>query len=239
MATGRPGKGPTSAAPGPGWWEGAWRVVSSRRVLTGVGVTVFVAVLMGSGVLAYRLYAARQELKAQGLLGEALARAEAVTDSLRGGKPEDVKPEAVQEALRGFQKVREQYPRSKAAGFALMQIGHLEYRLGRYAEAARTYEAYLTEDGRGPFAFWAAMGQGYSLEGSEDWDRALRVYQAAAERHGGTPLAAEALMGVGRCHEALTHLKEAQAVYSEIVRKYPGTVWGSLAEGRLAFLEAS
>lgn len=214
-------------------------MVSSRRVLAGVGLTVLVAVLVGSGVLAYRLYAARQELNAQALLGRALGRAEIVTDSLRGGKPQDVKPEAVQEALGGFRKVREQYPRSRAAGFALLQMGDLEYRLGRYAEAARTYEAYLTEDARGAFAFWAAMGQGYSLEGSEEWDRALRVYQAAAERHGGTPLAAEALMGVARCHEAVARLKEAEAVYTEIVRKHPDTVWGSLAERRLAFLEAS
>jgi len=208
-------------------------------VLGVLAFAVLVAVLVATGVLAYRLYAARQELKAQALLGEALGRAEAVTDGLRGGKPEDVKPEAVQEALGGFQKVREQYPRSKAAGFALLQMGHLEYRLGRYAAAARTYEAYLVEDPRGAFAFWAAMGQGYSLEGSEEWDRALRVYQAAAERHAGTPLAAEALMGVARSHEAVSRLKEAEAVYTEIMRKYPDTVWGSLAERRLAFLEAS
>ena len=202
-------------------------------------MSFLVAVLVGTGVLAYRLYAARQELKAQALLGEALGRAEIVTDSLRGGKPEELKPEAIQETLGGFQKVREQYPRSRAAGFALLQMGHLEYRLGRYAEAGRTYAAYLAEDPHGPFAFWAAMGQGYALEGSEDWDRALQVYQAASERHAGTPLAAEALMGVGRCHEAVTRLKEAQAVYTEVMKKYPNTVWGSLAERRLAFLEAS
>lgn len=239
MATRRPGTGPTSGAPLPGGWERAWRAVGSRRVLGSLTVSLLVAFLVGTGVLAYRLLAARQELKAQALLGEALGRTEIVTDSLRGGTPEDLKPEAVQEALGGFQKVREQYPGSRAAGFALLQMGHLEYRLGRYAEAARSYEAYLAEDPRGPFAFWAAMGQGYSLEGSGDWDRALRVYQAAAERHAGTPPAAEALMGVARCHEAVTRLKEAEAVYTEIMRKYPNTVWGSLAERRLAFLEAS
>lgn len=190
-------------------------------------------------MLAYRLYAARQELQAQALLGEALTKAESIVEVVRGGKPEDLKPEAVQEALGALRKVREEYPRSDAAGFALLQAGDLQYRLGRYGDAATTYEAYLQEYPRGPFVFWAAMGQGYSLEGEEEWERAARVYEAAAERHAGVSLAAEALMGVGRCYEALARLQEAQGVYTEVVKRYPDTVWGSLAERRLAFLEAS
>jgi len=204
-----------------------------------MGLALLAALLVGTGLSAYRLYAARQELRAQALLGEALTKGESVMEALQGGNPSDLKPEAAQEVLGALQKVRAEYPRSQAAGLALLQVGHLQYRLRRYAEAARTYEAYLGEYPRGPFVFWAAMGQGYSLEGQEEWERAARVYEAAAERHGGTPLAAEALMGVGRCYEALSRPREAQTIYTDIVRKYPDTVWGSQAERRLAFLEAS
>ncbi|MEK7338441.1 MAG: tetratricopeptide repeat protein [candidate division NC10 bacterium] len=239
MAAGGNIRGPEGGAALPGGWEGFWRAATSRRTLTGLGLALLAGLLIGTGLLAYRLYAARQELKAQALLGEALTEAESVTEALRGGKPEDLNQEAAQKVLGALQKVREEYPRSQAAGFALLQVGHLQYRLGRYAEAARTYEAYLREYPRGPFVFWAAMGQGYSLEGQGEWERAARVYEAAAERHAGTPLAAEALMGVGRCYEALTRVREAQAIYTEVVKKYPETVWGSLAERRLAFLEAS
>ncbi len=239
MAVRRTVRGPAGGGELPGRWGTFWRVATSRRSLAGLGLALLAGLLVGTGLLAYRLYAARQELQAQALLGEALTRAETLTEALRGGKPEDLKQEAVQEVLGALQRVREEYPRSQAAGFALLQVGHLRYRLGRYAEAATSYEAYLGEYPRGPFVFWAAMGQGYSLEGQEDWERAARVYQAAAERHAGTPLAAEALMGVGRCYEALTRVGEAQAIYTEVVKKYPETVWGSLAERRLAFLEAS
>ncbi|MCI0370732.1 MAG: tetratricopeptide repeat protein [candidate division NC10 bacterium] len=239
MGTERTARGRGGGAEPRGRWEGLWQTATSRRTLTGMGLVLVAALLLGAGVVAYRLYAARQELRAQALLGEALTKAESVTEALQGGKPGDLKPEAAQEVLGALQKVREEYPRSQAAGLALLQVGHLQYRLRRYAEAARTYEVYLGEYPRGPFVFWAAMGQGYSLEGQEEWERAARVYEAAAERHGGTPLAAEALMGVGRCYEALSRPREAQAIYAEIVKKYPDTVWGSLAERRLAFLEAS
>lgn len=239
MAVRRTVRGPAGAGELPGRWETFWRAATSRRSLAGLGLALLAGLLVATGLLTYRLYAARQELLAQALLGEALTRAETLTEALRGGKPEDLKQEAVQEVLGALQRVREEYPRSQAAGFALLQVGHLRYRLGRYAEAATTYEAYLGEYPRGPFVFWAAMGQGYSLEGQEDWERAARVYEAAAERHAGTPLAAEALMGVGRCYEALTRVTEAQVIYTEVVKKYPETVWGSLAERRLAFLEAS
>ncbi|MGH7362661.1 MAG: tetratricopeptide repeat protein [Candidatus Methylomirabilales bacterium] len=232
-------RGPAGGAAPPGGWEAFRRGATSRRSITGLGVALLAALVLGAGLLAYRVYAARQELKAQALLGEALSKAESVTEVLRGGKPEDLNQEAAQKVLGALQKVREEYPRSQAAGFALLQVGHLEYRLGRYAEAARTYEAYLREYPRGAFVFWAAMGQGYSLEGQGECERAARVYEAAAERHAGTPLAAEALMGVGRCYEALTRVREAQVIYTEVVKKYPETVWGSLAERRLAFLEAS
>ncbi|HEV8661785.1 MAG TPA: tetratricopeptide repeat protein [Candidatus Methylomirabilis sp.] len=238
MATGRAAQGSAGGALSGGRWGAFWRAATSRRTVAGLGLALLTLLLVGAGILAYRLYAARQELQAQALLGEALTKAENILEVVRGGKPEDLKPEAAQEALRALQTVREEYPRSDAAGFALLQAGHLQYRLGRYAEAAKTYEAYLHEYPRGPFAFWAAMGQGYSLEGEEAWDRAARVYEAAAERHAGSALAAEALMGVGRCYEAVARLGEAQAVYTEVVKKYPETVWGSLAERRLALLEA-
>lgn len=237
MATGR-----TAPAGGvlPGSrWGVFWRAATSRRTVAGLGLALLAVVLLGSAVLAYRLYTARQELQAQALLGEGLTKAESIVEAVRGGKPQDLKREAVQEALGALQKVREQYPRSDAAGFALLQAGHLQYRLGRYGDAAKAYEAYLQAYPRGPFVFWAAMGQGYGLEGEEDWERAARVYEGAAERHAGSPLAAEALMGVGRCYEALARLGEAQAIYTEVVKKYPETVWGSLAERRLALLEAS
>jgi len=239
MAAGGNVRGPGGGAALPEGWEGFWRAATSRRTLTGLGLVLLAGLLIGTGLLAYRLYAARQELKAQALLGEALTEAEGVTEALRGAKPADLNQEAAQKVLGALQQVREEYPRSQAAGFALLQVGHLQYRLSRYAEAARTYEAHLREYPRGPFVFWAAMGQGYSLEGQGEWERAVRVYEAAAERHAGTHLAAEALMGVGRCYEALTRLMEAQAIYTEVVKKYPATVWGSLAERRLAFLEAS
>jgi len=93
-------------------------------------------------VLAYRLYAARQELKAQALLGRALGRAEIVTDSLRGGKPQDVKPEAVQEALGGFQKVlaAEPVPKSKKLLKLTIDLGTEQRTL-----AAGIADAYAPE----------------------------------------------------------------------------------------------
>lgn len=239
MGTGTSVRGPAAGTAPAGAWKAFRRVATSRRTLVGLAIALGVALHLGAGLLAYRLYEARQELKAQALLGEALTRAEALAEGLRGGKPQDVKPEAVQEVLAALQRVRDEYPRSQAAAFALLQVGHLQYRLARYADAAGTYEAYLLGYPRGPFVFWAAVGQAYSLEGQEEWERAARVYEAAGERHAGTPLAAEAWMGLGRCYEALGRVSDARAVYGEIVRKYPETVWGSLAERRLAFLEAS
>lgn len=239
MGAGTPIRGPAAGMASAGAREAFRRVVKDRRTIVGVAVALGAALLLGGGLLAYRLYEARQELQAQALLGEALTKAEALADVLRGGKPKDVKPEAVQEVLAALQRVREEYPGSQAAGFALLQVGHLQYRLSRYADAAGTYEGYLREYPRGSFVFWAAVGQAYSLEGQQDWERAARVYEAAAERHAGTPLAAEALMGVGRCYEALARVSDARVVYGDIVKKYPETVWGSLAERRLAFLEAS
>lgn len=232
-------RGPAAEAAPRGAWEAFRRLAASRRTLVGLAIGLGAALLLGTGLLAYRLYEGRRELKAQALLGEALTKGEILADALRSGKPKDVKPEAVEEAVAALERVREEYPRSQAAGFALLQVGHLQYRLARYSEAAGTYEGYLREYPRGPFVFWAAMGQAYSLEGQRDWDRAARVYEAAAERHAGTPLAAEALMGVGRCYEALGRVSDARRVYGEIVKKYPEGIWGSLAERRMAFLEAS
>jgi tetratricopeptide (TPR) repeat protein len=239
MGAGTPIRGPAAGVTPAGAWGAVWRVAKDRRTVVGLAIALGAVLLLGAGLLGYRLYEARQELKAQALLGEALTKGEALADALRGGKPQDVTPEAVREVLAALQRVREEYPRSQAAAFALLQVAHLQYRLARYGEAAGTYERYLREYPRGPFVFWAAVGQAYSLEGQQEWERAARVYEAAAERHAGTRLAAEALMGVGRCYEALARVSDARAIYAEIVRKYPETVWGSLAERRLALLEAS
>lgn len=239
MGAGTPIWRPAAGTALGGAWEAFRRVATGRRTLVGLAIALGAVLLLGTGLLAYRLYEARQELKAQALLGEALTKTEALADALRGGKPQDVKPEAVQEVLAALQRVRDEYPRSQAAGFALLQVAHLQYRLGRYADAAGTYEGYLREYPRGSFVFWAAVGQAYSLEGQQQWERAARVYEGAAERHAGTAMAAEALMGVGRCYEALARVGDARVVYGEIVKKYSETVWGSLAERRLTFLEAS
>ena len=88
------------------------------------------------------------------------------------------------------------------------------------------------EDGRSMETLWAPWRMAY-ITGPREGGCVL------CEKAAGTPLAAEALMGVGRCYEALTRVREAQAIYTEVVKKYPETVWGSLAERRLAFLEAS
>ncbi|MBI4390313.1 MAG: hypothetical protein HY575_00355, partial [candidate division NC10 bacterium] len=88
MGAGTPIREPAAGTVAVGAWEAVRRIAKDRRTVVGVGIALGAALVLGAGLLAFRLYEGRQELKAQALLGEALTRAEGLADVLRGGKPQ-------------------------------------------------------------------------------------------------------------------------------------------------------
>ena len=111
-------------------------------------------------------------------------------------------------------------------------------KAGRYEEAGKGFELYLTKYPDGPRADNATYWLGESHYVRKDYDPALQSFQAVLDKFPDSRKAADAMLKVAYCQYELKAFRNARTTLEGVVSTYPGTESARLAEQRLTKLEA-
>jgi tol-pal system protein YbgF len=110
-------------------------------------------------------------------------------------------------------------------------------KAGRYPDAVRGFQLYLTKYPEGPRADSAAYWLGESHYVQKAYEPALKAYQRVLDKHPDSGKAGEALLKVGFCQYELKAFRNARATLERVVSGYPGTETARLAAERLARMD--
>jgi TolA-binding protein len=202
------------------------------RIPLGLGALALLLVV--SGWWGYRVWQMKQEGAAQALMTKALVMLAEASKAPDGAKAAAVAPGHLEQALQLFREIRKEYPSSRAAEEALLQIGNILYRQGEHQGALQAYQEYLERYPTGRLVVLAGLGKAYSLEAQRRYQEAAATFRTLSERYKHDPLAVEALMGLARCLKDLDRPSDAVEIYRRVAKEYPGTAWASQAEEWLA-----
>ncbi|HVR62843.1 MAG TPA: tetratricopeptide repeat protein, partial [Polyangia bacterium] len=140
------------------------------------------------------------------------------------------------EAIAGYRRVVETYPRSRFAAEAQYLSGWLEYNRGRFRESLPALQATLDHFGRSPFADDAAWCLAFAHYLLGETAAALTGFARYAAMPSGemTPEdhAARVAYWRARIAENTGHTDEARAAYRQLGRR-PFAFYGLLARARL------
>ena len=110
-------------------------------------------------------------------------------------------------------------------------------KAGRYEEAARGFQLYLTKYPDGPRADYATYWLGESMYAQRDFVTALKVFQKVVSAYPDSRKAPDALLKVAYCQYELKAFRNARATLQKVVSGFPGTDAARLAEQRLVQMD--
>lgn len=105
-----------------------------------------------------------------------------------------------------------------------------QYKSGKLAEAAASFERLIAEHADDPLAAEAALARGQILERLKQDDAALAMYQWIIERRQAVPQLPQAMQLAARLHERHGRPKEAVALYQRLDEQLAGAAAGSSAK---------
>lgn len=110
-------------------------------------------------------------------------------------------------------------------------------KAGRYADAARAFQAFLDVHPNGVFAPNALYWLGESYYVTQNYALAQEQFEILLDRHPTHDKAAGALLKVGLCQYGLRQLDEAEATLLRVTERYPGTEAARTADDRLRAIQ--
>jgi soluble lytic murein transglycosylase len=141
------------------------------------------------------------------------------------------------EAIVGYRKVVEQFPRSKWAAEAQYLSGWLDYNRGRFRESLPGLQATLDHFGKSAFADDAAWCVAFAhlLLGEADaaFEGLARYAKMPATGMATDERADQVAYWRARLHDKLGHKADAETGYRTLVRERPLSYYGLLAAARL------
>lgn len=110
-------------------------------------------------------------------------------------------------------------------------------KAGRYEEAERGFQLYLTKYPQGPRADNATYWLGEAQYVQKDYTSALKSFQAVVSGFPDSRKAGDALLKVGYCQYELKAFRNARATLERVRTGYPGTDAANLAMQRLTKMD--
>lgn len=111
-------------------------------------------------------------------------------------------------------------------------------KAGRYEEAARGFQRYITKYPDGPRADYATYWLGESMYVQKDYSTALKLFQRVLTGFQDSRKAPDAMLKVAYCQYELKAFRNARATLEKVVASYPGTDAERLAEQRLVQMDS-
>lgn len=115
--------------------------------------------------------------------------------------------------LQGLENVLNEYPRTGAALWSKLELGHLEYQAGNYDSALKKYNDALGGLSRNnPLVPLITYSIAQTLEQKMDVENALPKYQSLTQMPG---FEEQGYLGMGRLYETDNRLDKARDIYEE------------------------
>jgi TolA-binding protein len=188
-------------------------------------VLIAAAVIVVSGVVwGVRTYNARQEAAANAALQNAVTTFQAYVGSsqesaLMGlGESFPTAKEKYQKALTQFSEVARNYPHTKAAGYALIQMGICQSQLGDDAAAIKTLQDAAKKSDK-DIASQARFALAGVLAKTGKTEEAAKIYQDLANNPTTVVPRATALLAMADAYRA-TQPQRAREIYEQVQKEY-------------------
>ena len=131
----------------------------------------------------------------------------------------------------------QKYPGTPAASTTLITEGDALYRLGKYAQALQSYEAYLKKsEAQDIFRAYAMLGRAYALAGEGKPDDALAAAKDLADHAPGGFGRDLGLLAEGRLYQQAGQTEQAKQAYRTLKIDFADTAAGREASERLTLL---
>ncbi len=101
------------------------------------------------------------------------------------------------EAIRLFDESLALYPKGRFAGLSVVSKASAETRLGKFADAQKTFQTFLSQNPPPEIGVIAQAGLAGIYKDTQKWDDAIAAYQVVKEKFAGTPQAVEADYWIG------------------------------------------
>ncbi len=111
-------------------------------------------------------------------------------------------------------------------------------KAGRYEEAARGFQLYLTKYPTGPRADYATFWLGESMYAQRDFVTSLKLFQRVVGNFPDSRKAPDAMLKVAYCQYELKAFRNARGTLQKVVASFPGTDAARLAEQRLVQMDS-
>ncbi|MCC7261542.1 MAG: tetratricopeptide repeat protein [Candidatus Latescibacteria bacterium] len=193
------------------------RARSQQFITAAVAVVVVVA-----GIAYYNRTQADARVDAAAILGEAM-----IADDNN----------QTDEAIRLGERVLKDFAGTPSAAQATLFLANRYYAQGRYGEAQKLYEGYLSDYGDvDVLAFAARAGLASCAEAQGDYRQAAAKFQEAATASGSSTQGAIALLEAARCFGLAGDPASQKAILTQINRDYSESPAAARARDELAML---
>ena len=135
-----------------------------------------------------------------------------------------------------LQRIIQDYPGKEVAAAAMIRLGDIYFRDGKYNEVVAVDQKFLTEYPRHPLVQAARLGLAAVQEAQGNLQAAKEQYLQLASSDPSGYVSLAARMGAARCAEALGQTKEARQMYEELLAAAQGSPWQSEAFRRWTVL---
>ncbi len=137
-------------------------------------------------------------------------------------------------SLEELRQIVDEYPSTKTAPRATLQLAKAYYDSGSYMLALETYENFLKKYPDNRMAVSARLGRIHCLEAQGRLSKAADEFKQLADElgtdHYATP---QALVGRGRCLHQMQQYNAARKVYENVMVKHEQSIWAPRAEALL------
>jgi outer membrane protein assembly factor BamD (BamD/ComL family) len=123
--------------------------------------------------------------------------------------------------IDGWRSVVDRFPGSIAAGNALLRIASQQSSDGHFPDSDKTYQRFVREYPKHPFAVNGLMGLGTNAEAEAKPEEALNYYTDIGKKFATTYLAPVAMLNQARLTENKGQLQEARQLYELLIQRYP------------------
>jgi tol-pal system protein YbgF len=108
---------------------------------------------------------------------------------------------------------------------------------GRYAEAARRFQAFIEQYPNHELTPNAYYWLGESYYVTQNYPISMETFRKLLALYPNSQKAQDALLKIGYCQYELKQWSQAEATFNQVLQKYPNTVVANLAQGRLRALK--